>query len=161
MKGGSGMELASEESYAGSVVLDEKDELILDLLERNGRATLSQMSQATSLSVSAVQSRVQKLERRGIIEGYRAIINHEKRGEAVTAFVSVTPLNYAEESTIPERLKDIPGILSCDSISGAPSFMLTVRVATPGRLESLLNLIHKTVPVSTETTVVLRRYFSK
>lgn len=155
------MEHTSDESYTGPVSLDEKDEMILDLLEENGRATLAQLAKATSLSVSAAQSRVQKLERRGIIEGYKAIINHEKRGEAVTAFVSVTPLNYAEEATIPEKLEGVPGILSCDSISGAPSFMLTVRVASPGRLEELLNLIHKTVPVSTETTIVLRRYFSK
>ena len=47
--------------------LDATDGVILDMLEKDGRATLSHLSEATGLSVSAVQSRVQKLERRGVI----------------------------------------------------------------------------------------------
>ncbi len=39
--------------------------------------------------------------------------------------------------------------------------MLTVRVESPSKLEELLNLIHRTVSVSTETTIVLQRYFAK
>ncbi|KAA8820907.1 Lrp/AsnC family transcriptional regulator [Bifidobacterium vespertilionis] len=141
--------------------MDAVDGKILDLLEADGRATLSELAAATGLSVSAVQSRVQKLEKRGVIGGYKAVVDPEKRGLEIGAFVAVTPLDYAQEALIPEKLKDIDGIVSCDSIAGAPSFMLTVRVASPGKLEELLNLIHRTVPVSTETTMILKRYFSK
>ena len=49
--------------------IDETDQRILTMLEADGRATLAQLSQATGLSVSAAQSRVQKLEKRGIIKG--------------------------------------------------------------------------------------------
>lgn len=141
--------------------MDEADGRILDLLERDGRATLAQLAEAAGLSVSAVQSRVQKLEKKGVIEGYRAVVDPERRGLPIGAFVAVTPLDYAQEALIPEKLRDIPGIVSCDSIAGAPSFMLVVRVASPGKLEELLNLIHRTVPVSTETTMILKRYFAK
>lgn len=141
--------------------MDAVDGKILDLLEADGRATLSELAAATGLSVSAVQSRVQKLEKREVIGGYKAVVDPEKRGLEIGAFVAVTPLDYAQEALIPEKLKDIDGIVSCDSIAGAPSFMLTVRVASPGKLEELLNLIHRTVPVSTETTMILKRYFSK
>lgn len=141
--------------------MDAVDGKILDLLEADGRATLSELAAATGLSVSAVQSRVQKLEKRGVIGGYKAVVDPEKRGLEIGAFVAVTPLDYAQEALIPEKLRDIDGIVSCDSIAGAPSFMLTVRVASPGKLEELLNLIHRTVPVSTETTMILKRYFSK
>lgn len=141
--------------------MDEADNRILDLLEQDGRATLSQLAQAAGLSVSAVQSRVQKLERKGVIEGYRAVVDPESRGLPIGAFVAVTPLDYAQEALIPEKLRDIPGIVSCDSIAGAPSFMLVVRVASPAKLEELLNLIHRTVPVSTQTTMILKRYFAK
>ena len=51
--------------------------------------------------------------------------------------------------------------MSCDSVAGSPSFMLTVRVESPSKLEELLSLIHRTVSVSTETTIVLQRYFAK
>ena len=135
--------------------LDDTDGVILDILENNGRATLSHLSEATGLSVSAVQSRVQKLERRGVIRGYKAIIDDERRGLTVNAYIAVTPT-----ADIPDKLKDIDGIMSCDSVAGSPSFMLTVRTESPAKLEELLNLIHRTVPVSTETTIVLKRYFS-
>lgn len=56
---------------------------------------------ATGLSVSAVQSRgsqrVQKLERRGVISGYKAIIDDEARSP-VSAYIAVTPTDYACES---------------------------------------------------------------
>lgn len=51
--------------------IDETDQRILTMLEADGRATLAQLAQATGLSVSAAQSRVQKLEKRGIIKGTR------------------------------------------------------------------------------------------
>ena len=119
--------------------IDETDQRILTMLEADGRATLAQLAQATGLSVSAAQSRVQKLEKRGIIKGYKAIIDQEQRGLPISAFVNVTPLDYSAESS---------------------SFVLVVRVASPTALEELLNLIHRTVPVSTETTMILQTYFA-
>lgn len=68
---------------------DDIDETILSMLEKDGRATLSQLSDATGLSISAVQSRVQKLERRNVILGYKAVIDDEKRGLAVRAYIAV------------------------------------------------------------------------
>ena len=139
--------------------IDETDQRILTMLEADGRATLAQLAQATGLSVSA-QSRVQKLEKRGIIKGYKAIIDQEQRGLPISAFVNVTPLDYSAESSIPDKLNNIDGIVSCYSVAGAPSFVLVVRVASPTALEELLNLIHRTVPVSTETTMILQTYFA-
>ena len=137
--------------------IDETDQRILTMLEADGRATLAQLAQATGLSVSAAQSRVQKLEKRGIIKGYKAIIDQEQRGLPISAFVNVTPLDYSAESSIPDKLNNIDGIYS---VAGAPSFVLVVRVASPTALEELLNLIHRTVPVSTETTMILQTYFA-
>lgn len=148
-------------THASVGQFDDIDETILSMLEKDGRATLSQLSDATGLSISAVQSRVQKLERRNVILGYKAVIDDEKRGLAVRAYIAVTPIDYSKEAEIPAKLQDIEGIMSCDSVAGSPSYMLTVRAASPSKLEDLLNVIHQTVPVSTETTIVLQRYFSK
>jgi len=133
--------------------IDETDQRILTMLEADGRATLAQLAQATGLSVSAAQSRVQKLEKRGIIKGYKAIIDQEQRGLPISAFVNVTPLDYSAESSLPDKLNNIDGLVSC-------YFVLVVRVASPTALEELLNLIHRTVPVSTETTMILQTYFA-
>ena len=139
--------------------IDETDQRILTMLEADGRATLAQLAQATGLSVSAAQSRVQKLEKRGVIKGYRAVLDYELRGLPISAFVSVTPLDYSQEADIPGKLHELEGVVSCYSIAGAPSFMLVVRVSSPSKLEELLNRIHRTVPVSTESTVILQTYF--
>lgn len=96
-----------------------------------------------------------------MIRGYKAVIDDERRGLAVNAYIAVTPIDYSQEAEIPDKLKNIDGIMSCDSVAGSPSFMLTVRVGSPSKLEELLNLIHRTVSVSTETTIVLQRYFAK
>lgn len=64
-------------THASVGQFDDIDETILSMLEKDGRATLSQLSDATGLSISAVQSRVQKLERRNVILGYKAVIDDE------------------------------------------------------------------------------------
>lgn len=94
--------------------LDATDGVILDMLEKDGRATLSHLSEATGLSVSAVQSRVQKLERRGVIRGYKAVIDDERRGLAVNAYIAVTPIDYSQEAEIPDKLKT--STASCPAI---------------------------------------------
>ena len=104
-------------------MLDATDESILDALEEDGRATLAQLSRLSGLSVSAVQSRVQKLEKRGVIKGYRAVLDYELRGLPISAFVSVTPLDYSQEADIPGKLHELEGVVSCYSIAGAPSFI--------------------------------------
>ena len=141
------------------IQLDDTDSLIVSMLRKNGRATLAQLASASGLSVSAVQSRVQKLERSGVIAGYQAVIDYEKIGLLLTAFVALTPLDYTHESEIPERLRGVEGIASCVSVTGAPSYILTVRVSSPRELENLLTRIHVLVPVTTECTVILQSYF--
>lgn len=84
---------------------DDIDETILSMLEKDGRATLSQLSDATGLSISAVQSRVQKLERRNVILGYKAVIDDEKRGLAVRAYIAVTPIDYSKEPRFPPNCR--------------------------------------------------------
>lgn len=141
--------------------LDDADRGILEALEEDGRATLSRLAEVSGLSVSAVQSRVRRLEERGVIMGYRALINEELRGLPIAAFVSVTPLDYSREAEIPRLLEGIDGITACYSVAGSQSFILRVRVATPGKLEELLNTIHREIPAATESTMILQTYFEK
>lgn len=152
---------ASGNAHAAAFQIDDIDETIIAILEQDGRATLAQLSEATGLSVSAVQSRVQKLERKGVILGYRAVIDNEKRGLGITAYVSVTPTDYTQESRIPDMLRDLDGVISCDSVTGSSNYLLTVRAGPPAALEELVDNIRCTVSANTETTVVLKRYFSK
>lgn len=73
--------------------------------------------------------------------------------------MSVLPLDYSEESEIPDRLRGLEGVMSCYSVAGDPSYLLLVRVSSPEALEDLLGDIHRVVPVSTRSMVVLKTYY--
>src|SRR6186713_1799881 len=73
--------------------LDDIDRILVRELIADGRATLAHLAATAGLSVSAVQSRVRRLESRGVVTGYTARINPEAVGKMLSAFVATTPLN--------------------------------------------------------------------
>ena len=117
--------------------------------------SFTDLGKATGLSTSAVHQRVRRLEDRGVIKGYRAVIDHNEMGMPLIAFISVTPLDPAAPDDVPDHLRDIPDIEACHSVAGEESYILKARVATPGDLEDLLARVRSSANVSTRTTVVL------
>lgn len=135
--------------------MEETDAEIARLLARDGRMSYTDLAKATGLSVSAVHSRVRRLEQRGVIRGYHADLEPESLDLALTAFVSIKPIDPAAPDDAPERLAGIAAIEACHSVAGDESYILKVRVATPAALEALLQEIRGAANVSTRTTVVL------
>ena len=135
--------------------MEEIDRQILGLLARDGRMSFTDLGKATGLSTSAVHQRVRRLEQRGVIRGYGAVIDPEAVGLSLTAFISVTPLDQAAPDDVPDRLAELPEIEACHSVAGEENYILKVRVATPGALEQLLARIRAAASVSTRTTIVL------
>ncbi|WP_375163492.1 Lrp/AsnC family transcriptional regulator [Microbacterium sp.] len=138
---------------------DPVERAILAAISLDGRATLSQLSDAVGLSVSAVQSRLRRLETRGVITGYRAILDPEEVGAPLSAFIEITPLDPAQPDNAPELLEHLSAIEACHSIAGDASYMLFVRVASPRALEELVRDVRLAANVSTRTTVVLQTYY--
>ncbi|MBW8763354.1 MAG: Lrp/AsnC family transcriptional regulator [Microbacterium sp.] len=138
---------------------DSVDRAILAAVSRDGRATLAQLSDAVGLSVSAVQSRLKRLETRGVITGYRAVVDPEQVGTPLSAFIEITPLDPAQPDNAPELLEHLQAIEACHSIAGDASYMLFVRVPSPRALEELVRDIRLEANVSTRTTVVLQTYY--
>ena len=140
-------------------MLEDIDREILRLLLADGRMSYTDLGKATGLSTSAVHQRVRRLEQRGVIQGYRAVVDFEAIGLPLTAFVSVTPLDPAAPDDVAERLAGLPEIEDCHSVAGSENYILKARVATPRALEELLARIRGTASVSTRTTVVLSTPF--
>lgn len=138
-----------------SSAVEELDRQIVDLLMADGRMSYTDLGKATGLSTSAVHQRVRRLEQRGIIRGYAAIVDAEAVGLPLTAFISVKPFDPSAPDDIPERLADVPEIEACHSVAGDENYILKVRVATPSELEHLLARVRSLAGVSTRTTVVL------
>lgn len=139
---------------------DEVDAVIVRELLADGHSTLSKLGEATGLSTSGVQTRVRRLEERGVITGYRAQVDHEAVGVPLAAFIEITPLDPTAMDIIPEQLVDLLEIEACHSVAGDASYMLFIRVRSPRRLEELIREIRQAASVSTRTTVVLQTFFS-
>ena len=135
--------------------MESTDEKILALLARDGRMSYTDVGKATGLSTSAAQQRVRRLEQRGVITGYRAVVDPASVGRMLTAFIAVRTVNPAEEDTIPVRVRDLPEVTSCYSVAGRYGHLLHVAVRSPQDLERLLGEIRSQANVSTETTLVL------
>ena len=135
--------------------LDEQDRHIIRLLAGDGRMSFTDLAKATSLSTSAAHQRVRRLEQRGVITGYAALVNSEQAGLPLTAFVSVSPIDPADPDDIADKLAPLAAIESAYSVAGDQNYVLKVRVASPGALETLLSEIRSTAHVTTRTTVVL------
>ena len=140
-------------------MLEETDARIVAELARDGRCSYTTLAERVGLSLSAAHQRVRRLEQRGVIRGYTALLDGEQIGLPITAFVSLTPIDPAAPDDYPQIIADLPGVESCYSVAGVESYIVMVRVASPAALEALLSSIRTTANVSTRTTIVLSTPF--
>lgn len=117
--------------------------------------SFTDLARETGLSVSATHQRVRRLERRGVIRGYMAVVDPADAGLPLTAFVSIKPFDPAAPDDVPRLLAHLAAIEACHSVAGEENYILKVRVASPAALENLLHEIRAAANVSTRTTVVL------
>lgn len=139
--------------------VEDLDRQILRLLTQDGRRSFTDLAKETGLSVSAVHQRVRRLEKRGTLRGYYAVIDPDTVDLPLTAFVSIKPIDPAAPDDAPDRLSHLSAIEACHSVAGDESYILKVRVASPAALEALLQEIRAAANVSTRTTVVLSTPF--
>jgi Lrp/AsnC family leucine-responsive transcriptional regulator len=108
--------------------LDHIDRRILTILQENGRITNVKLAAEVGLSPPTVLERVRKLEERGIIERYVALVDSDKVGKGLIAFVLVT-LTFHRQKDIDHFRKEILAqheVLECYHIAGEGDFLLKV-----------------------------------
>ena len=143
-----------------SETLDDIDRILVRQLVADGRATLAELAVSAGLSVSAVQSRVRRLEARGVVSGYAARVDPEAGGHLLSAFVAITPLDPSQPDDAPARLVHIAEIEACHSVAGEESYVLLVRVQSARALEDLLQKIRTAANVQTRSTIILNTFYS-
>jgi Lrp/AsnC family leucine-responsive transcriptional regulator len=124
-------------AYEASL-LDETDRRILEELERDGRLTMAELGRRVSLSPPAVAERVQRLERSGVITGYKAVIDPKAIGYPLAAVVRVRPASR-QLHRIPEVAKDTPEVVECYRITGEDCFFLKLHLRSIDDLEEILD----------------------
>lgn len=142
-----------------SQLLDETDIAILNHLQENGRAQRNTIAEIVNLSVPSVSERMKKLEERGLIEGYKAILNSKKFHFDITAFIFVQVDGSENYANFVEKASHEVEILECHSITGDGSHFLKVRTKNTGSFEALLSKIQSWEGVSkTRSNLVLSSF---
>ncbi len=118
--------------------LDETDRKIVAELVENARVSFAELGRRVNLSPPSVTERVQRLERSGIITGYRAELDHRALGYPLTAIVRVKPAP-GQIQRIPEVAAAIPQVGECHRITGEDCFYVTLHLRAIEELGELLD----------------------
>ncbi len=135
--------------------LDEIDRKLLNLLQEDGRMSQHDLAESVRLSSPATGERLRKLEERGIIRGFSAILEPKLVGRDVTAFISVGIDGSQNYAAFVERALKHPEILECHAVTGQGSHLLKIRTHDTSTLEHLLADIQAWPGVHWTTTSVV------
>lgn len=111
--------------------MDPTNKKILQVLERNGRISITDLAEKVNLSNSACLRRVQELERSGVISGYRAVLDQSKLGKAVTIFVMVGLSGQLRKDALAfeAAMERAGAVRECHNITGSVEYLLRVEVS--------------------------------
>jgi Lrp/AsnC family leucine-responsive transcriptional regulator len=140
-----------------STSLDPIDLSLLARLTSAGRASWAELGALVGLSAAAVADRVRRLEERGVIQGYAAILAPRSLGFDVLAFVALTLEHPRHRTAFLARVADLAEIQECHHVVGEADYLLKVRCRDTAALEVLLSESIKGIPgvARTHTTLAL------
>src|SRR5918992_2547159 len=131
---------------------------VLAPLAADGGASMAELARAVGLSRTAVLARVQRLERAGVIRGYRADVALPGAAAAHRARVGIV-VRTVDMAGYVRRLSAMPGVTEIESVTGEYDLMVLVTAPSAGELDAVLDGIQKwPETVRTTTWVVLTRY---
>lgn len=111
--------------------MDQIDDNILRELSRDGRISNLDLAEKVGLSASACLRRVASLEKRGVIQGYRAVLNRPAMGVGFVAFATVGLNSHtkASQQAFERAMAVAPEVVECHNITGAVEYLLRIEVA--------------------------------
>jgi Lrp/AsnC family transcriptional regulator, leucine-responsive regulatory protein len=119
-------------------LLDPINRRILEDLRKDARVTMAELGRRINLSAPAVADRVQRLERSGVITGYRAQVDPRAIGYPVAAVVRIRPTTRQLQK-IPELAREIPEVVDCLRITGEDCFFVKLHLRSMDDLEGILD----------------------
>ena len=146
-----------------SYTLDEKDLLILDILRADASKTKKWIAKKLNLPLTTVHNRVMKLEKEGVIMGYRAVVDSKRLGLDVSAFISIT-VNYGSwdysQTETAKKIRGLEGVESVAIVAGGTDIVAKVRKKNTAELNDfVVNRLRKIPGISQTTTMVILSEF--
>jgi Lrp/AsnC family leucine-responsive transcriptional regulator len=133
--------------------LDPTDMLIIEIMQADGRISVSELGRQVGLSQPAASERLKRLEERGIIEGYGARINAAALGLGMMAVIRLRT-THEHIRTCLKQFSEMPEVIEVLRLTGDDCFILKVLVPTPSALETIVDSIARYGAVT--TSLVLR-----
>jgi Lrp/AsnC family transcriptional regulator, leucine-responsive regulatory protein len=118
--------------------VDSLDEQILAALQENGRLTMKSLAEQVGLSSPAMIERVRRLEERGVITGYRAVVAPAALGRPITAIITAA-VGPAERDEFMNRLNAHSAVAEVLRTTGGATYQIKVHVPDMAALESLVD----------------------
>ncbi|GAA2969878.1 transcriptional regulator, AsnC family [Actinokineospora diospyrosa] len=118
------------------LTIDATDDLILQLLQQDGRMSTADLARAVNMSASSTADRVRRLTDHGVIQGYRAVINPAALGYPLTAFIRVR-LTTGVANPFRDLLQATPAITEAHHLTGDDCYLLKVLARSMADLEDL------------------------
>ncbi|SIO90873.1 Lrp/AsnC family transcriptional regulator [Nocardiopsis sp. JB363] len=139
-----------------AVQLDDTDRRIIALLRDDGRMSIRAVAERAHISRANAYSRLERIRNQGVIRGFTAVIDPEKYGTALSAYVSVRIEQHSWER-FREYLRDIPEVDHAALVSGDVDLLLLVRVTDAAALRTfVLERLQRLPEVkSTQTMFIL------
>lgn len=120
--------------------LDAIDKRIMDELQRDGRLSVVELASRVNLTKTPCSERVRRLEREGIINGYRAVLDATKVGMNHVTVVHIT-LTQTSDNSLDEfnrAIQSVPEVQSCMMIAGHFDYVLKVRTRDIAHFREIL-----------------------
>jgi Lrp/AsnC family leucine-responsive transcriptional regulator len=138
-------------------MIDNVDLQLLGALEEDGRQSFASLAEATGLTKTPCWSRVQALERGGIIKGFRADLDAAALGLRVTAFVLII-IDAGKRNVFEEAVSDDCSILECYTIAGEADYLAKIVSRDVDALDGLLRYHLTLLPgvIRTQTIIALK-----
>lgn len=117
-----------KEKMEKTELLDAVDMEILRALQKNARLTTKELAAMVNLSITPVFERVKRLEQRGYVKGYVAVLDAEKLGRGFVVFCSVKMRRIGREiaEDFARVVRSIPEVTECYNISGSYDYLLKI-----------------------------------
>ncbi len=139
--------------------IDDIDATILELLQERGRMKRSAVADVVGLSVSAVSERMRKLEERGVLQSYHAVLDPKRLHFDITAIIRVSVDGSEHYPAFVEQATAMNEVLELHSITGDGSHVMKVRTKNTTTLERFLSRVQGIAGVSsTSTSIVLSTF---
>jgi len=132
-------------------ILDETNLRVLSELRSDGRLGLAELGRRIGMSAPAVAERVQRLERAGVIAGYRAEIDPAALGFPVSAVVRIRP-SPGQLQRIPDIARETAEVGECYRITGEDCYLLRLHLRSIDDLEEVLD---RFTPFGLTTTSII------